>query len=499
LEAPEAIALLIGVLLRLRMPSTFSFMWGYDYSSHVAYVGYVVEHHALPSIDLFRAAYHPPLYYWIAAFVVQHGSTVEHLPTLSAGFGAVRLIIVWAGLRRVLPDHRLARVVALLLAGVMPCALHVDGMVSNEALNNLLSTAALAAMFMTFASAGRKRMLWAISLGLLLAGAMLTKVSALVFVMVVAGGAIGEAIATDGTALQRVRRAVPLVAALGIALGLSLPIHARHLSQTGKLFPTAFDGMPLERKMVEDASQVPYLRRRSLGYYVGLGGIDTFRAPYWPTGSEPPRFWPVLFASTFADYYNFSFAGFPGNNEPFTVVNKRRMQPTAFQFMKASAIAGLPIAIATILAFLGAAIVLARRRDVSRLVLLVVPVLAVLGQLHFTIKYPFDNQGIVKGAYFQFAAAPLYALFGLAVSWLWKRPRWRAIAGLQIACLSTLMAYSIYSRRPSVFPVNEFRSFPVTSASLKPGVVVPPNRSRTYGEPHPAVGPPPRDTVREPR
>ena len=53
------------------------------------------------------------------------------------------------------------------------------------------------------------------------------------------------------------------------------------------------------------------------------------------------------------------------------------------------------------------------------------PLGALIGQIHFATKYPNDNFGPIKGAYLQFVAPVLCALFGVGVAWMWRRARWR--------------------------------------------------------------------------
>jgi hypothetical protein len=62
-----------------------------------------------------------------------------------------------------------------------------------------------------------------------------------------------------------------------------------------------------------------------------------------------------------------------------------------------------------------------RRKNVEASSLLLVPLIALLGQLHFAVKFAIDAQGPIKGAYMQFAAIPLYGLFGVAATWGWKK------------------------------------------------------------------------------
>jgi hypothetical protein len=87
-----------------------------------------------------------------------------------------------------------------------------------------------------------------------------------------------------------------------------------------------------------------------------------------------------------------------------------------------------------------------RRRDATLVTLCLVPILAVLGQLYFSVRFPDDNWGPIKGNYLLFASAPMFALYGAACSWLWRHPRWRLIGVLQVCGVLAVGAYSIYAR-----------------------------------------------------
>jgi hypothetical protein len=74
-------------------------------------------------------------------------------------------------------------------------------------------------------------------------------------------------------------------------------------------------------------------------------------------------------------------------------------------------------------------------------VLLIIPLLVLLGQMHFATKYPNDSFGPIKGAYMQFVTPILCGLFGLAVAWMWRRIWARAGA---IAALGALLLVFVY-------------------------------------------------------
>jgi hypothetical protein len=106
------------------------------------------------------------------------------------------------------------------------------------------------------------------------------------------------------------------------------------------------------------------------------------------------------------------------------------------------------MALTTMVAWLAAAIAAWRSRNAGNVVLLLAPLMALLGQLHFAVKFAVDAQGPVKGAYMQFAAIPLYGLFGLAVTWSWKRGGWsgKLAAAVHALAFASVAIYCLVAR-----------------------------------------------------
>src|SRR5262249_3087783 len=72
----------------------------------------------------------------------------------------------------------------------LPCAVHLDGMVTNESLNALLGTLALLLLALALAAEGRRRYWLSLGFGLALAAQLLTKVSGLIPLGLVGVGAV---------------------------------------------------------------------------------------------------------------------------------------------------------------------------------------------------------------------------------------------------------------------------------------------------------------------
>lgn len=394
---PEVSIFTLGVLLRMSMTWRYHAEWGYDAEAHWLYIQ-SIAHGSLPDPATNFIAYHPPLYHAIAAGLVKLGASWQSLTWLSVICGVARLGIIWAGLELIIPS-RLARLAALALAATLPSSLMIDGMIGNESLNCLLCAAAM--------------LLW------------------------LRGGPSAAIGLISGLALLAKTSAIAILAAFGlrrwatIAFVCLIVISGVHLLRGHSPFATSYDIAPAV--MGHLAMDKPYLSRRSLGFLAWSWAI--YETPYYPVAVS--RFFPALIASTFVDYYNHSFAGIPPDQSSEIVANGRPLTGSLLWMGRLAMIGGTMVFIGTLAAW-----VLSIRRVIidrkwQSFGLLLIPFLATLLSFAFAVKYPYDAHGVIKGAYVQFAAPPLYAMFGLAVE---RSPT------ILLGGLSLITAYSIYCR-----------------------------------------------------
>jgi hypothetical protein len=386
---------------------------------------------------------------------------------MSALWGMLRLALIWVALERWLPESRLARVVALALAAVLPAAAHLDGMITNETLVMLMSAAVFVVAPSAIAGARTGRVGPMLGLAVLLALALMSKVSASVLVVSIAVAIGLEIVRTRplsawGRALRL--RALPLIAGALVLAAIAGPWFVRNLVIYGSVAPSAYEGSLKRNQAPYEA--MPYFDRRPLGFYVGWN-LGIYTHPLYPMGIKPDaRFFPVLIASTFNDYYVFNYSG--GGRYR----TDRSVSAAAVTLGGMSVMAGTAIALVTVIAWLAAVRALWRRRDDgepdARFALLLAPLGALIGQIHFATKYPNDNFGPVKGAYLQFVAPILCALFGAGVAWMWRRRRWswRVPALAAMGCVALVAAYSLHARFPR-FGKDAYRAAPFFAGAKK--------------------------------
>jgi 4-amino-4-deoxy-L-arabinose transferase-like glycosyltransferase len=459
---PELALFLLGALLRLSMAWSYDATWSYDSDGHWAVLEWIREHHAVPSPEAVLHAFHPPFYYATGAWLVDHGVSRAGMVWVSILCGILRLGLIWAGLELFLRESRRARLAALALAAVLAASVHPDGMVYSEAMSGMWVALGMLLVPLAFRRPPRTRWRLAAALGLVLGVALLTKISGLVLLLAVGVAALLELLGSEQAWRRRALDAAAWVGTLVLCLAVCGWYFGRNVRDYGRPFVTSFD-LPSQHWLVAPQDDVPALHRRSLGYFLSWDPA-IHRWPFSPAGLRPyPSFFPVAIASTFTDYYNFSFSGIdPSEPSPMKDwLENRPVTPELLSFSRGAVLGGVAIFAATAAAWILAARRTLRARDFGRLALLLVPALMLAAALHFATLNPVDHYGVVKGVYLQFAAPPLYAVFGLAVEWLWqRRVRWAGLAVLGVA-FWLVASYTLWCRlRVPLVPTQLFADRP---------------------------------------
>ena len=192
--------------------------------------------------------------------------------------------------------------------------------------------------------------------------------------------------------------------------------------------------------------KIPYFSRRPPGFYWQWDSA-IFSHPYVPSGYSAAV---AVFSGARRQHLLGLLRLLPrgvGREDPDRSHPTVARSPSSpIDLSRLSVIGGTFIALLTLLSWLGAATRLWRQPSDPRTVLLIIPLLALLGQMHFATKYPNDDFGPIKGAYMQFVAPILCGLFGLAVAWMWRRVWARAGA---IAALGALfLVFALHRRLP---------------------------------------------------
>jgi len=162
---PEAAIFVFGAVLRLSMGWNYHPRWSYDTDFHWEVVTWIAKHAKVPSPETVFEAFHPPLYYVLAAGLTNLGVSRTGMAWFSITTSILELGVIWAGLELYLTHSRVARVTALALAATTSALIHLGGMVYSESLNCLLNAVVLLLVPLVFRRQGGARWLPAMGLG----------------------------------------------------------------------------------------------------------------------------------------------------------------------------------------------------------------------------------------------------------------------------------------------------------------------------------------------
>ena len=186
-----------------------------------------------------------------------HPSGRRSVPCFARLFPGSRLRATGAALARarvVLPGRRMARLLAMALAAVLPVALFVDATIGGEGLQNFLGVIALILAPLALRARGQQRWRLAAWLGLVLGLCLLTKISGTPLFVAIGRGA-GRAARSSGTSAPRHASAAPPRSALlarRVALAVWGPLLARNIRVTGNPFPTSFDTVQADEQELRE-------------------------------------------------------------------------------------------------------------------------------------------------------------------------------------------------------------------------------------------------------
>lgn len=444
---------LLGVALRVSMRFSYEPTAAYDFPWHWELVEWMIQHRRVAPADAMLQAQHPPLFYTVAALLFSSGVSLANMAWLPVTCGVLRLGLTWAAIELYLPHSRWARAAALALAAVMAAAVHVDGMIYPEAVNCLWASLAVLLAPLAFRSPLRKRLRMAVLLGVVLGVELLTKVSGLTIVAALCLVAGLELLFSKAALAQRWRAAACCVAMVCACLAVCGWYYARNVADFGRPFVTSFD-LPSQRHMVEASNRIPYLHRRTVGYFVGWEpAIFSFPFGHAATGAHPTLF-PAAVASAFVDYWNYGFSQVSPLGKSGIWHPAASTPPRVLRAAQLAVAGGTVIFLATVIAWLAVSRRLWQRRDWGRMSLVAIPLVSLGAAMHFATTYPVDVFGVIKSVYLQYGAGPLCGLYGVSVAWSRERlSRWPLLV-LLLGALWMVATYTLYCRfRIRILPI----------------------------------------------
>jgi tetratricopeptide (TPR) repeat protein len=165
--------------------ATLPYLTGFDAQSHVDYVRYIEEHHALPTAGQGAEMFQPPLYYLLSAMLlkllhlsVSDASGIAALRLLGLVTGIAHFVVVWAALRLLFPAERSKAGWGVVMAACLPPTLFLSQYITNEGFAAMLVSGCV---WLTLRMLKQKKFRWksCVALGLCLGSALLAKSTAL--------------------------------------------------------------------------------------------------------------------------------------------------------------------------------------------------------------------------------------------------------------------------------------------------------------------------------
>jgi hypothetical protein len=413
--ASSLVVLVALGIITIRNAFTYPAVGGYDAQEYISYAEGLVERGELPDSGVYHT---PPGYPLLAGAAVELGrwlgmSEPEHLGQLVSALAVVLTGVVLLVLARVLwPARPLLWVAAVGFFAFLPIVSKAGAMFHPEPLGMLVTATAL---LLVAWIVRRRNYSWtvAIPLGLLLGVGQLVRGWSL-WMVAVTVVVLGTLALTDPVARRRVLGFSAMVVVL--AALVSAPWYAYQSMQHSN---------PVFNRPQPDTF---ILARRPLAFYVDARVPDVVTRPW--SGRFNDRFWAVLYAETWGDYFGIWSWGL-GRGERTDAIDATLTRQSVLGVLPTG------LSLAGLVALLGLAI--ARpREDVGRLVAALPPVAAVASILYLAVAYPSTDGDTIKGTYALGAVPALALCFAFAVDVLARR----RVVGvvLAIALAATAMA-----------------------------------------------------------
>jgi hypothetical protein len=365
---------------------------GYDVTQHREYADLLIHHGEIPGPETRSEYYTPPGFYALAGVATLVGEHVHSGDPHKLGQVLNWLVllasagVLWLLARELFPGRVWAQVAALGFFCFLPVVLRVGAMFHPEPLSMLLTAVAL---LLAARMLGRPDYRWqlAVATGVALGlGQLVRAFSLWTFAAVVLGCLVARA-----------WRPLALV-----VIATAVVASPWYIRQVVKYGDPIFD-RPTPQEAIWD--------RRPASFYVGLGLPEVFTDPIRPHFRNEAL--PTTYSEVWGDY----FGVWRGSRE------------------RQSFLGLLP----TLIAVVGWVLLLIRSwRSPGRLPAAVLPGLAILGYLYFTVSYPTPDGDVLKASY-MLTAAPAWALaFGYGLDRLPSRARLVAAVVLVVSALAAI-------------------------------------------------------------
>jgi tetratricopeptide (TPR) repeat protein len=291
LHATGVVVLMAAVSLAVRLHNVAVFPGtrAPDGFGHFTYIWHLASTGTIPLATAGWSFFHPPLYYawmasvWNALAALDASTRLKVGTAVIAAAGLVHAVVALALVRRRYPGRTVLHVATAAFLLFLPVQLYSAGYLGNEALNAILCSLAVLATLRLLEHGSIAR---AVTLGLLLGLAMLTKFTALAMV----GGSLAS-IGLHALFGRKIGRNMTLAAtAVVVSLATCGWFYLRNYEVYGTPFRMSRDTLAVSR-----VENVQSQGERGLAEFLLFDPMIVVR-PQWPRGLPLTGDFPLVFA-----------------------------------------------------------------------------------------------------------------------------------------------------------------------------------------------------------
>jgi len=382
------------IFFRFHNAISFNPYWGYDGGAHLEYIKTVMEKWRVPTMAENYLGWHEPLFYFVYAVLGKAvgafcqndflNCTAKILQIIS-GLISVAMVFLVYKISQKFSNNKNVWLASVIGAGLISVMTETSNYLTNELLAGFFITLLLY-YFITFSGRGWN---WRriVIMGLISGLALLTKLSAVIFILALALWFLYKIIYE-----KRIKYLFYVLA----FLFLSAVIYSPWAIYKAKNLGGAFSINVFEDKIRED-------RKLPEGFFHSFNG-EVFKNPFWTNGSN--SFLSVVFADAFSDYY--SIANNVDRNN-LKVVDNKKLWTESGSFVTNTkfrlTILLLYFSVFFVLIFLAGVVGLVWRlfknklRPNANLFFLIFIAGCVLALFYNVAKYPFLERGTLKASF----------------------------------------------------------------------------------------------------
>jgi hypothetical protein len=417
---------LLSLLWAIAVWNAFTYppIGGFDAAEHILYARTLLESGGIPEGG---ASYTPPGFYLLAGAATEVGEAIgldepeRAAQLLNAALTLGTGILVLALGRLLFPGRPLLRWTALAFFVCCPVVLKTPAMFHPQPLAMFLSTLAFALCARMIVRRSYGAWHW-VALAVTLAAAQLVRSVTIWTVGVVLVALLAAAVAQPDER-RRIVRALAVAAAAMVLIPLPWYLHLQS-SASSAVFGRGI-------------SVLSFRNDWPAAFYVSPGLPDVIAEPQREV--LKPRFFPLLYADAWGDYFGIWSWG-PPRPELTADVNRR---------LVVQSVVGLPLTAFALAGWLAlAALGLARWRDQPARLLVALAPLAGLAAVLFYATRGANGDGDIVKTLFLLPAVPFWALsFGFAADVLFARSRAVAVPVLLVlaVCGAVCLSYATFA------------------------------------------------------